>query len=121
MTQNSTDLVRPLLIVVAALVLIPVLMMAFMMPMMGTWGWGHMADGGMWGGAGSGSWWLWLVMGLLPLLVAGGIGYLVYTGVRRTSPDTTDSAIEELRHAYARGDLSDEEFERRREQLRREE
>ena len=32
-----------------------------------------------------------------------------------------DTALEELRIAYARGDLSDEGFERRRERLRREE
>jgi putative membrane protein len=121
MTRSSTDLVRPLLIVVAALVLIPVLMMAIMMPMMGFWGWGHTADGGMWSGAGTGGGWLWLVMGLVPLLVVVGISYLVYTGLRRDSPDMTDGAIEELRHAYARGDLSDEEFEQRRERLRREE
>ncbi|MFT4921096.1 MAG: putative membrane protein [Haloarculaceae archaeon] len=119
MTQNSTDFVRPLLVVLAALVLVPALMMAFMMPMMGMWGSGHMTDGWMWGGTGGG--WVWLGMWLVMLLVIGGIGYLVYTGTRRTGDRESDSAVEELRHAYARGDLSDEEFERRRERLRREE
>nr|WP_305080130.1 SHOCT domain-containing protein [Natronomonas sp. LN261] len=33
----------------------------------------------------------------------------------------TDPALEELRMAYARGDLSEEEFEERRERLRQEE
>lgn len=119
MTQNSPDLVRPLLVVVAALVLVPLLLMAFVMPMMGMWGGGHMTDSWMWGGAGGG--WVWLGMWLIMLLVIGGVGYLLYAGVRGAGDGTTDSAIEELRHAYARGDLSDEEFERRRERLRREE
>jgi putative membrane protein len=54
---------------------------------------------------------LWLVA-----IVAG--GYLLYRVFARPSRD--DSAIEELRLAYARGDLSDEEYERRRERLRAE-
>jgi putative membrane protein len=35
-------------------------------------------------------------------------------------PTGRDPAIEELRHAYARGDLTDEEYESRRERLERE-
>ncbi|MFC6940842.1 SHOCT domain-containing protein [Salinirubellus sp. GCM10025818] len=118
MTRNSS-FTRPLLLVVAVIVLLPVLVMATMMPMMGMWGWGHVAEGGMW--SGTGRWWTWLVMWFVPLLVVVGIGYLVYDGVRRTGTGGDDTALEELRVAYARGDLSDEEFEHRRERLRREE
>lgn len=118
MTQNDS-LTKPLLLIIAAIGLLPLLMMAVMMPMTGMWGWGHMADGGMWGG--TGRWWIWLMMGLVPLFVVVGIGYLVYAGIRRADTGADDTALEELRLAYARGDLSDEKFERRRERLRREE
>lgn len=116
MTQNET-LTSTLLLVVAAIVLLPVLAMAFMMPMMGMWGWGHTSDGGMWGVAGSGGSWTWLAMWLVTLLVVVGAGYLLSTRLGRDGEDASDPAIEALRLAYARGDLSDEEFERRRERL----
>lgn len=112
--MSSTDqLLRVLLIVAAVVLLVPFLMMAFMMPMMGMWGWGHMGDAGMWGGAG----WMWPLMWLVVLAVAVGIGYLLYRGVRRTDGQGEDAALEELRVAYARGELSEEEFETRRDRL----
>lgn len=117
MTRNGS-LTRPLLLVLAAVVLLLVLAMAVTMPMMGVWGWGHAAGGGMWNGTGTSR--RWLVLWSVPLLVVG-IGSLVYAGVRRTGTGVEDTALEELRVAYARGDLSDEEFEPRRERLRREE
>lgn len=115
-TENDT--LRVLLGVVAVIVLVPVLMMLFMMPMMGLWGWGHMADGGMWG-AGGGTW-LWPIVWLVGLAVIAGLGYLFYRSVGRSADDVSDPAIEELRTAYARGDLTDDEFEERRERLKRE-
>lgn len=120
MTQTDT-LTRPLVIILAAIVLLPALAMVIMMPMvgMGMWGWGHMTDTGMWG-AGWGAW-MWLVMWLGGLLVVGGLGYLLYAGLRQNDGGTSDAALEELRMAYARGDLSDEEFEQRRERLDRSE
>ena len=115
---SESDLVRVLLAILAIIVLVPLLMMLFMMPMMGMWSGGHMADGGTWGvGART---WLVLLMWLVPLAVVAGLGYLVYWAVRRSADTDADPAIEELRTAYARGDLSDEEFEERRERLRRE-
>lgn len=69
----------------------------------------------------------WVIVGiaaivvLIPivvmLLVGGAGGYLIYRGLRRAIGHRTDPAIEELRQAYARGDLTDEEFEQRRERL----
>ncbi|AZH27187.1 SHOCT domain-containing protein [Haloplanus aerogenes] len=88
-------------------------------PMMGGGMWG----GGMWGGSQSGSGW-WLLAGLLgrvlTLLVVVGVGYFVYRALTE-SDGGTGEALEELRLAYARGDLSDEEYERRRERLNRDE
>ncbi|WP_222913279.1 SHOCT domain-containing protein [Natrinema sp. SYSU A 869] len=116
---TDDSLVRTLLIVIAAILLLPVLMMALAIPMMGVWGGGHMWNGGMWDGTGAA--WMWLLMSIIPLLVILGLGYLLYSAVRQSSVQRTDPALEELRAAYARGDLTDEEFEERRERLRREE
>ncbi|MFC7097104.1 SHOCT domain-containing protein [Halobaculum marinum] len=117
MTQTDT-LTRPLVIVLAVIVLLPLLGMTMMMPMMGLWGWGQMGGTGMWGATGS---WLWLGMWLVPLVLLVGGGYVVYTTLGRNADESSDPAIEELRAAYARGDLSDEEFDRRRERLSRSE
>ena len=115
--SSENDLLRVLLAVVAVIVLVPVLMMLFMMPMMGLWGGGHVADGGMWG-TGIGTW-LWPLMWLVPFVVVAGLGYLLYRAVGRSADRVSDPAIEELRAAYARGDLTDEQFEERRERLER--
>lgn len=115
MSSNDQTL-RILLIIAAVVLFLPVLMMAFMMPVMGMWGWGHMSDVGMWGGAG----WMWILMWLLVLAVVLGTGSLLYRGIRRTAGRREDAALEELRVAYARGEISDEEFETRRERLQRE-
>jgi putative membrane protein len=118
-SQRSNDgLLRVVVIVLGILVLFPLLMMVFAMPMMGMmgWWWGDGMAGGLsplWG----------LGMMLVWLVVLLGIGYLLYRGliggVRTRSG--TDPALEELRLAYARGDLSEEEFEERRAKLRAEE
>lgn len=110
---TDDSLVRTLLIVIAVILLLPFLMMALAMPMMGVWGWGHMWNG-------TGTTWSWIIMSIVPLLVILGIGYLLYGALRQSGDRRTDPAMEELRAAYARGDLSDEEFENRRERLRRE-
>lgn len=116
----STDtFLRTVLIIIAAILLIPFLMMVFMMPIMGIWGWGHMWNGGMWNG--TGATWMWLVMWLVMLAIVGGLGYFIYRAIRRHPERETDTALEEVRVAYARGDLSDEEFEERRERLQRRE
>ncbi|PGF14047.1 hypothetical protein CP556_23565 [Natrinema sp. CBA1119] len=115
---TDDSLIRTLLIVIVAILLLPVLMMAITMPMMGVWGGGHMWDGGMWNG--TGATWMWPLMSIIPLLVILGLGYLLYSAVRQSGGQRADPALEELRTAYARGDLTDEEFEERRERLRRE-
>lgn len=119
MTRQTEDtrLVTVLLGIVAALVVVPMLFMGFGMmgvgPMMGgMWG-------GMWDGAMSG--WLFavgIVVQLLFLAAVVGAGYLIYRAVAGGERGS-DRALEELRLAYARGDLTDEEYERRRERLER--
>ena len=108
-----------LVIIIAIVLLLPILMMVFMMPMMGMMGW-------WWGGGGPGTgvavslvWGIGMM--LVGLLVLLGIGYAIYRAVTRSSLGGSDSAIEELRLAYARGELSQEEFEQRRDDLRRSE
>ncbi|MCL7418856.1 MAG: SHOCT domain-containing protein [Halalkalicoccus sp.] len=117
-TERTSDgLLRIVLIVLAVIVLFPLLMMVFAMPMMGMmgWWWGDGMAGGLsplWG----------IGMMLVWLVVLVGIGYLLYRGLIGGvgSSMTADRALEELRVAYARGDLSEEEFEERRANLRRE-
>lgn len=116
MVSENTFL-RILLAIVVVIVLIPLLMMAFMMPMMGMMGSGHMADGTSSGGG----MWMWLPMLLVPLIIVGGIGYLLYRVLHQSGDVVSDPALKELRTAYARGELSDEEFESRRSRLQHEE
>jgi putative membrane protein len=120
MSQNTTDrqLVTLVLVILGALLLLPVLLMGGMMgfgtTMGGTWG-GH-----MWG-AGQASGWMVLIGAVVQLVFLAavvGVGYLLYRALVG-SDSGTDEALEELRHAYARGDLTDEEYEQRRETLRR--
>lgn len=116
--STNDDLVRPLVIVLAFVLLIPFLMMIFAWPMMGMWGGGTMWDGGMWDG--TGATWGWLVMSVVFLVLLIGGGYLLYRTVRQSDGLEADAALEELRLAYARGEISEEEYDERRSRLRRE-
>jgi putative membrane protein len=120
MASNTTDrqLVWVVLAIVAALVVLPAFAMGFgvmgMGPMMGG-AWDH----GMWGAGDGMSGWMFVVgagLQLLFLALLVGAGYLGYKALR-SSGGSTDPAMEELRTAYARGELDDDEFERRRERL----
>jgi putative membrane protein len=115
--DTDDSLIRTVLIVIAAILLLPLLVMAFIAPMMGLSGWGHMWNGSMWNG--TGATWLWLLMSLVPLLVLLAIGYLLYSAIRQPRTEQSDPAFEELRTAYARGEISAEEFEERREGLQK--
>ena len=76
----------------------------------GAYGGGMMDSGwGMLGGWGF--LWLLLLVGVVVLVVS------VISGNERTEGKQPDQADEELRKQYARGELSDEEFERRRQTL----
>ncbi|WP_178916766.1 SHOCT domain-containing protein [Natronomonas gomsonensis] len=113
-SSEQLDTTTILLLLLGALILFPLLLMG--MGFGGMMGYGGMM--GQYGG--TGGWWPFVGM-LVPLvfllvLIVG--GYLVF---RRMSETQTshNPAMEELRLAYARGDLTDEEFEARREKLQR--
>jgi len=120
MSRSSTDnqLVVLVLVVLGAVVILPLVFMGF-----GMMGFGPMM-GGMWGGHmwgdGTVPGWMVLVgvlMQLLFLAAIVGVGYLIYRAVATSTG--TDGALEELRLAYARGDLTDEEYEQRKDALER--
>ena len=107
MAKTQTDLTTVLLVGLGILILSPLLMMGFAMPMMsGMYGYGGQGTFGIVG----------LLVPLAVFLMILAAGYLL---VRRVTDraDSRDVALEELRTAYARGDLSDEEFESRRQKL----
>ncbi|MDS0476299.1 SHOCT domain-containing protein [Natrinema sp. 1APR25-10V2] len=120
MTTDTRDsrLVTAVLVAIGALIVLPIVFMGFGMMgfgsmMGGTWG--H----GMWGG-GPGTGWMAvvaIVMQLAFLVAIVGGGYLLYRAVSGSGGD--DRALEELRVAYARGELSEEEYEKRRDALER--
>lgn len=105
----TNDLTRLVVLILAIVILLPMLMMLLVWPMGGMWDGGHMWDNGStWGGLVA-----WAVI-MLVLLVA--VGVLIRWFTRADQTDD-DPALEALRVAYARGEFSDEEFERRRERL----
>ncbi|MFA9518078.1 SHOCT domain-containing protein [Halopenitus sp. H-Gu1] len=116
---DDTRLVTIVFIIIGAFVIFPMFFMGFGMmgygPMMGgMWGSGMWSDGTMSG-------WVVLmgvVMQLLFLAAIVGVGYLIYRAITRSDADS-DQALEELRLAYARGDLTEEEYEQRRTALER--
>lgn len=115
-TTDTTRQIGLLLLAALALLLVVPLLLGGFGTMMG--GYGPMMGGGT-GGATAFSGWFVAVALLLRLLgvavvVAG--GYLLYRAFVRPSGD--DAALEELRRAYARGGLTDEEYRERRETLR---
>lgn len=116
---DDTRLITILLVILGAFVIVPTFFMGFGMmgfgPMMGGTG-----SGGMWGD-GTIPGWLFtvgVVAQLLFLAAVVGGGYLIYRAVAGSERDS-DRALEELRLAYARGELTDDEYEQRREVLER--
>ncbi|WP_096390561.1 SHOCT domain-containing protein [Halopenitus persicus] len=87
-----------------------------------TWGW----HGGMWNGGHMAGWsgWGWgmMLVGLLwmALLVALPVSIVYWLATRSRSNDSTETgALAVLQERYARGEIDDEEFDRRRERLTR--
>jgi putative membrane protein len=121
MTENTdrTRLITIVLIIVGAFVVFPMFFMSFW-PMMGGMLGGGMWGGGMWGDGTIPGWMfiVGIVMQLLFLAAIIGGGYLIYRAVAGSESDS-DHVLEELRLAYARGELTDEEYEQRREVLER--
>lgn len=116
-TDDRRTLSTLVLLALAVLLLLPALAMGF-----GMIGWSGMMGPGMWGYGRTVPTWMLVVGFLVPLLflaVLVGGGYLLFKSLQSDLPNH-DRAVEELRMAYARGDITDEEFEERRERLRRE-
>ncbi|MEF8781591.1 MAG: SHOCT domain-containing protein [Haloarculaceae archaeon] len=119
MTPDSTDtrLATLALVALGALVALPFVFMT-----VGTMGFGPMMGGtwghGMWGDGAAPGWMpvVGAVMQLLVLAALLGVGYLFYRAIAGSDEDS-DRALEELRLAYAQGELSDEEYENRRQRL----
>lgn len=114
MTTNTID--RQLVWIIFALVAALFVLPAFGMTV-GMMGAGPMIDG-MWGSSGTTGWMLFVGVGMQLLFLAVVVGaiYLGYRAVT-TQDASTDPALEELRAAYARGDLSEDEYERRQQRL----
>lgn len=115
-SQRTTDrTLQIVLAVIAVIVLLPVLMMVAAFPLMGRWG-------GMMGGYGgygmSPLWGIGMLLVWLVVLVGG--GYLIYRWLSGSRAVAADPALEELRLEYARGNVTEEEYEERRARLREE-
>lgn len=107
MTRDDSG-IRAIATVIAVLFAIPVLMMSVMV-LLGLSGVGQMPGH-------AGSW--QMLLPVIPLLIFGSAVYVLYTGIGEESERETDQALDELHAAYARGDLSETEFENRRSRLR---
>ncbi|MDF9748140.1 SHOCT domain-containing protein [Natrinema salsiterrestre] len=111
---NQIDTTTIVFLILGVIIVLPILTMG-----MGFGG--MMGYGGMMGGYGTTSGW-WPLVGMLVqlvfLLVLLGGGYLVFHRV--TESQSSRNPAMEVRTAYARGDLSDEEFEERCANLSRE-
>ncbi|MDS0301219.1 SHOCT domain-containing protein [Halogeometricum sp. S1BR25-6] len=113
-SSNQLDTTTIVLLILGAIILLPLLTMG--MGFGGMMGYGGMM--GQYGG--TGGWWpfIGMLVPLIFLLILLGGGYLVFRRMSETQT-SRNPAMEELRTAYARGDLTDEEFESRREKLER--
>ena len=106
---------RILVILIAIALLAPLLMMVIMMPMTGMMGlWGVDRTAPMTGVSMVGGLGIFLVC----LVILLGIAYALYRLFTQLWPSNENPALGELRLAYARGELSQEEFEQRQEDLR---
>ncbi|MFB6200499.1 MAG: SHOCT domain-containing protein [Halorhabdus sp.] len=109
-SSNQLDTTTVVFLLLGAFVVLPLLTMG-------------LGFGGMMGGYGTTSGW-WPLVGMLVrlvfLLLLFGGGYLVFRRVTESQP-SRDPVMDQLRLAYARGDLTEEEFEARRNKLERSE
>ncbi|WP_338738134.1 SHOCT domain-containing protein [Haloplanus salilacus] len=80
------------------------------------WGGGPMSGGAMGGAGAVGGFGGWLALLFVGLLLAALVAALAYAWTR-SADRGDDGAMATLRERYAAGDLDDEEFGRRREQL----
>lgn len=106
--SEADTVLRTIVLVVAVVLLFPIIMMVVFMPV-GMLGWGGTMHG--WDGFTGTGFLVWIFF----LAIALGIGYLLYSAAGTDSG--SDPALEELRAAYARGEVDTEEFEERKRRL----
>ncbi|SFC52428.1 putative membrane protein [Halobiforma haloterrestris] len=109
-SSTQLDTTTLILLLLGAIIVLPMLTMGF-------------GFGGMMGRNGtSGGWWPFtgILVPIVFLLALLGGGYLVVRSTTENRP-SQPSEMEELRRSYARGELTDEEFETRRKRLERSE
>ncbi len=101
------DALKIVLVLLAAIFVLPLLFMGLAGPVMG----------GMMGYpmGGTGGMFLFGLGWLLPLVVVALIGYAVYRVIQDGSG--TDPAVQRVREAYASGEIDEEEYERRMRKL----
>jgi len=113
--------VKIVLTLVGVIVVASVIGVYSMVSMMWRYGWGSMGGYGMrgqgmmtWGGAGF-AWPLWIIVSFTVLIV--GI-YLVAAGLRQETPrEARMSPLETLKARYARGEITESEFKKMRNEL----
>lgn len=109
---SNRDLLWIVVGIIILLVVLPMIMVAFVWPMSGMWDGGHMWDG-------DGTGWAALMAWIIIMAILIGAIILLVRAFRPEQESKTDPAIEALRLAFARGELSEEEYTDRRERLER--
>ena len=107
---SERDAVKLIVLILAIVLFVPLVMMLLAWPMSGMWDGGHMWDGGGMGWVAVASW-------AVIMLVLLGAVLLLFWVLRPAAGATDDPALEEVRLAYARGELSDEEYTERIDRL----
>lgn len=106
---EDESLLKAVIVIAAAILLLPILGMTLAMAMMG-----YRMGGGVYPGYGGMG-----LIGLVPGLAVVAIGGVVLYYLLRAGEDRSDEALEELRRGYARGELDKEEYLEKREVLER--
>ncbi len=114
---NDSNVLKIVIIGIIVVFVLPMLLMVLILPVMGMWNGPHMFNGWMGSGVAPGVVGLiWFLMTVLFLMIIVGVGFLILRAATSTTEED-DPAIQELRKAYARGDLTEEEFETKMERL----
>ena len=108
--SHYSQFVRLLIIALAIIFLLPLVLMVVLMPMMMVMMGGMDVNGTM---TMSPIWGIVMMVGGLAILL--GLAYGLYRILGESV--TEEPALEELRMAYARGDISQEEYEQRKDDL----
>jgi putative membrane protein len=102
--------------VLAILLIVPIILGIIYRPGYGTWGWGRMGHGMMFGG--SGGWLMGIFMVIFCGLIIWGIIAIVrYFGRTRQFDNQDNSALEILKRRFAKGEINKDEYEQKKKDL----